>query len=82
MTSREKVLAAERQVREVVTGERTEILCPFCGLDTMANQMLCCNEMATVTNAVLDHIEHIGRTEVVERMMDRFERMRAKAVLN
>jgi hypothetical protein len=82
VTSREKVLDAERQIREIVSGDRSDIDCPFCNLRSEGGQMLCCNEMATVTHAVLDHIEHIGRVEAVERMFDRLEQMRAKAVLN
>lgn len=82
MTAREKVLEAERQVREVVAGERSEIVCPYCGLLSLPNQMLCCDEMSTVIHAVLDHIEHLERSEGVKRMLDRLDHMKAKAGLN
>ncbi len=83
MTSREKVLEAERQVREVVAGARGEIHCPFCGLFSIReNDILCCDPMAEVTHAVLDHIEHLDRSEGVKRILDRMDQMRSKAVLN
>ncbi len=83
MTAREKVLEAERQVREVVAGQRGEIECPFCGLFSIReNDILCCDRMADVTHAVLDHIEHLERSEGVKRMLDRLDTMHAKAGLN
>lgn len=82
MTAREKVLEAERQVRKIVARERSEIVCPFCGLLSLPDQMLCCDEMSTVTHAVLDHIEHLERRDGVKRMLDRLDHMKAKAGLN
>ena len=83
MTSREKVLEAERQVQQVVLGHSGEIQCPFCGLMSIAeNEILCCELMAEVTHAVLDHVEHLGRSEGVKRILDRFMDMRDKAALN
>ncbi len=83
MTSSEKILDAEDQVREVVAGQREWIDCPFCGLHTARGQnMLCCEKLSTIVAAVLDHIDHLARVEAIERMWDRYEKMRTKAVLN
>ena len=72
MNAREKVLDVERQVREIVAGQRTEITCPFCGLTTPGGiDMLCCDELSEVVLAVLNHVEFKQQTEVLERVMDR-----------
>lgn len=82
MTSREKVLEAERQVRLIVKGELAELDCPFCGLGTsVKTHVLCCDAIADVASAVMDHMDHLERCENVERMFDRLEKMDS-AVLN
>ncbi|MDE2103201.1 MAG: hypothetical protein KGL39_38500 [Patescibacteria group bacterium] len=83
MTSGEKVIEVERQVRAMIAGEQEpKFTCPFCAMVSVDGQFLCCPEAAEVISAVLDHIEHLGRCEVIERTMDHFEAMKAKAALN
>lgn len=85
MTGREKVLDAERQVRAMLAGEQDPTFCcPFCSVVTNEfNGMLCCNEAAEVVTAVLDHVEHIERCEVVEKTMDRLSKvMNSPLVMN
>jgi hypothetical protein len=83
MTSREKVLAIEAQIRNMLEGEQTDFHCPFCELTTTEGEgLLCCDEAAEVVNAVLDHIDHLERVELVNRVMDRFSVSESKVILN
>lgn len=85
MTSREKVLEVERQVRSMIEAgtDRLVFRCPFCGCESREeNDILCCDEAAEVVNAVLDHIEHLERAEIVEQAMDRLASFQAKALMN
>lgn len=79
MTSREKVLATEAQVRAIVAGEATEFQCPFCGLTSLGQekQFLCCHEAAEVIIAALNHIEHIQRCDVLDATLSRVADMAA-----
>lgn len=75
MTAREKVANVETQIRAMLAGEQTDFTCPFCDCDTTeGNGILCCDEAAEVINALLDHIEHLNRCQVVDEAMDRLNR--------
>jgi hypothetical protein len=83
MNSKEKVLDVERQVRAMIDGQQTDFHCPFCDLITTEGEgILCCDEAADVVTAVLDHIEHLERCEVVEQAMDRFSSGGSRIILN
>lgn len=88
MTSREKVLEVERQVRMMIeaNGVITKFQCPFCGLETefgnAENNVLCCNEASEVVDATLNHVEHIGRVDTIDEVLDRFSGMQQKHVVN
>ena len=72
MTAREKVANVEQQVREIASGLRGDISCPFCGLDTPGGvEMLCCDKLADTVLAALNHVEFKRQTEILERTMDR-----------
>lgn len=81
MTAREKILNVEQQVRSMIDagGVITDFHCPFCNLDTRLSQtdVLCCDEAAETIHAILDHVEHLERCEVVEKAMNRLEDMKA-----
>ena len=83
MTSREKVVEVERQVRAMVAGDQEATFsCPYCGLvSDEFNELLCCDEAAAVVNAVLDHIEHLERAETVERAMENLARVNGSALV-
>lgn len=88
MTAREKVLDAERQIRAMAESDCviTKFHCPFCELDTNLGDdqpnVLCCEEASTVVEAVLEHMNHLDRVETINRTMDRFEAMKARALVN
>lgn len=83
MTSRQKVLAVEAQIRNMMNGEQADFHCPFCELTTSKNEgILCCDEAAEVVNAVLDHVEHMERVEIVAKVMDRFSAAESRVILN
>ena len=87
MTSREKVLDLEKQVRHMISGVRDPIIhCPFCGLDTnlgdFEQNVLCCNEATGVIDAIVNHLEFLKGQELVDKVMDRFEKIRESAAVN
>jgi hypothetical protein len=73
--SKEKVLALEAQLRNMIAGEQVELHCPFCQLTTTIGQPFCCNAAADVCNAVLDHVEHLKECEIVDQVMDQLSGM-------
>ena len=78
MTAREKVVEAERQVRAVVSGIQAHVDCPFCGLtSTPENEVLCCDSMAEVTDAVLNHVGFKNQMETLERVGERMSALEA-----
>ena len=80
MTSREKVLAVERQINEIMMGQRDVLECPFCGLNsTPDNVLLCCEPAADVTNAVLGHKDFKLQMEVMDNLMERVDKMKQGA---
>lgn len=78
MTAREKVIEAERQVRETLAGIREVIRCPFCEQQTEPGQMLCCPLMGDIADAYLQRLETQQRLDIVHNTIDRLQ----KAVLN
>lgn len=49
--------------------------CPFCGLQTDVDQdVLCCDSAADVIEAVLDHLGHRQTIDLVDCIMDRYEK--------
>jgi hypothetical protein len=83
MTAREKVIDVDRQIHAMLAGEQTDFQCPFCNLTTSEGEgILCCDEAAEVINAILDHLEHMERCEIVERAMDRLHSMPSRVILN
>lgn len=82
LNAREKVIEAERQIRCVIAGTSKEIHCPFCGETSTAGQeLLCCENLCNVVNAVLDYVDTRANLEVVDRVMDRLAGQ-SQAVLN
>ena len=82
MNPREKVIEAERQVRGILEGHSNVIQCPFCGLESdEENGLLCCDAMAEVSDAVLNHAEFKQQIEVVGRVMEAMDKQ-AGAILN
>ena len=83
MTSREKIMDIERQIRAMEAGELTDFYCPFCKVvTTEGNGILCCNEAAEVINAILDYIEFKQGVELIDQIMDRFSAAESKVILN
>ena len=79
MTAREKVVAAELRIRACINGEVEGIACPFCGLTSQpSNEILCCDNLADVVNAVLDHVELKQNLELVERVGDRMAKLQTQ----
>ena len=74
MTSREKVIEAERRLRAVISGCTDSIVCPFCGLQSHPPLPLCCYNLAELANAILDHVELKEKFKVIERVMDRLSK--------
>ena len=82
MTAREKVIFVEQQVLMIMEGSLDQIICPFCSLPTTPETgALCCDSLAEVVNAVLDHSDHIQRKEVLERAMNRLRQMESSQVV-
>lgn len=82
MTSREKVLNLEAQVRAIADGAKDCLECPFCGLGTTPEtECLCCEEAAVIVDAVLEYMEHIKRADVIERAMDRLAAMESSSLI-
>lgn len=79
MTALEKVRSAESQIIAVATGRADHIDCPFCQTTTTQKEMLlCCDELADMTDVILDRIE-TGETtaiakEAAGRAMDAMSR--------
>jgi len=84
MTSRQKVLEVERQVRAIISAdEPLALVCPFCEQITEPGcDMLCCNEAAEVVDAVLNYIETEAQLEVVDRVMNRWAKMQSRVLVN
>jgi hypothetical protein len=83
VTSAQKVLEVERQVRAMVAGEQEPILtCPFCTMVSAQGQFLCCPEAAEVIGLVLDHMEHIERVDMIDKTLDRLASMTAKSLVS
>ncbi len=75
MSARERVIDAERQVRAIAAGQLQEIHCPFCGLTTPGGmEMLCCENLADIVNAVLDHLEVKQSFEIIDRVLERVQK--------
>ncbi len=75
MNARDKVLEAERRIRAVIDGQTDQIVCPFCGLTSEPPQPLCCNYLAELVNAIVEHVEIKDRMEVCEHVIDRLHHM-------
>lgn len=86
MTAREKVLNVEFQICAMLAGEQVEFNCPFCELKTTEGEgVLCCNAAAEIVTAMMDHLEHLERCEVVEQIMEKFSEsneMQSRIILN
>jgi hypothetical protein len=74
MTAVEKVKEAERQILGVIRGQCNVVQCPFCGLESEAGQVLCCEQMADMVEIVLDTAEAKAMFEHVEQVMDRWQK--------
>lgn len=83
MTSRQKVLNAEAQIIAVLRGATNIFNCPWCGAhhDVSLNAF-CCERAATLVEAVVNHVEHGERMEVVEQAMEALEKARHSALVN
>ena len=71
MTPVEKVRETEQRIRAVVAGTSDLLVCVFCGQQNAVGQMLCCEPLAEMVNAICDHIELKDQLKAVERVMDR-----------
>jgi hypothetical protein len=79
MTSREKVIYAEQQVRAILSQEVAVIQCPFCDtrltFDASDNEhdlMLCCEPLGAVVDAILTHVEAIDQKKQLDEIADRY----------
>lgn len=83
MTGRQKVLAVEAQIRMMLDGQQTKFHCPFCELVTTEGEgILCCDEAAEVVTAVLDHLDHLERCDIVDQAMSRISDAESRLILN
>lgn len=79
MTSREKILNVEQQVRAMLRTGPAAFECPFCGLTTEPNQdVLCCDAAANVLEAIVEHLEFGKAIRTAEQAMDRLADIEAQ----
>lgn len=56
--------------------------CPFCGCrNTPEQTLLCCGELAELSDAIMAHLERKQMMEVMERVAERFEKMQSRAII-
>lgn len=57
--------------------------CPFCDQRNTPDQtLLCCHELAELSDAIMQHLERKEMMEVMERVAERFEKMQSREILH
>ena len=79
MTPIEKLLAAEQRILDCVEGRAPDIVCPFCGLrSSPANELLCCNALADMVTAVLDHLDVKTTVNRAQQAVEQYHEIQVK----
>lgn len=70
MTAEEKIAEVERQVREIRSGDLSEITCPYCGLGVRMDGVFCCPTLTLAIDAVLERLAVNDSIDFINRVTD------------
>lgn len=86
LSPKQKVMYVEQQVRTALAGGGISVAldCPYCGEKSQVpgTGRLCCENMADVVVAILDHIKFRNEIDSIEKVMNQLADINSKALVN